>query len=68
MAAAPATRRLFVLGEALGACVRRDRATLVGTANRRAWYLVDAGAVVPGCDPRAADAQAGADAPRDAAG
>ena len=50
--AAPDTRRLFVLGDAMGACVRRDGATLVGTANRRRWYLLDAGDLLPGCDPR----------------
>ena len=51
--AAPDKRRLFVLGEAMGACVRRDGATFVGTANRRDWYLLDAGDLLPGCDPRA---------------
>ena len=50
--AAPDTRRLFVLGDAMGACVRRDGSTLVGTANRRRWYLLDAGDLLPGCDPR----------------
>ena len=52
--AAPAARRLFVLDTAMGACVRRETATLVGTANRRDWYLLDAGDVVAGCDPLAA--------------
>ena len=51
--AAPDTRRLFVLGDAMGACVRRDGVTFVGTANRRDWYLLDAGDLLPGCDPRA---------------
>jgi len=43
--AAPQSRRLFVLSEAMDACVLRDRARLVGTANRRRWYLLDADAV-----------------------
>lgn len=57
--AAPQTRRLFVLGDALGACVSRERALPVGTANRRAWFLVEAGDVLPACDPRVADARSG---------
>jgi 4-amino-4-deoxy-L-arabinose transferase-like glycosyltransferase len=40
--AAPASRRLFVLAEAMPACVDRGRARFLGTANRRAWYLLDA--------------------------
>ena len=51
--AAPDTRRLFVLGDAMDGCVWPDGATFVGTANRRDWYLLDAGDLVPGCDPRA---------------
>ena len=30
----------------------RDGATFIGTANRRDWYLLDAGDLLPGCDPR----------------
>lgn len=45
--AAPQSRRLFVLDEAMDACVLRDRAQLVGTANRRSWYLLDASAIAP---------------------
>ena len=49
--AAPDTRRLFVLGDAMGACVRRDGATLVGTATRGRWSLLDAGDLLPGGAP-----------------
>jgi len=45
----PQSRRLFVLDEAMDACVLRDRAQRVGTANRRDWYLLDAGAIAPAC-------------------
>lgn len=38
---APQSRRLFVLEEVIGNCVRRDARQLVGTANRRQWYLLD---------------------------
>jgi hypothetical protein len=41
----PAHRRLFVLDEAMDTCVDRTRAQPVGTANRRAWWVVDASAV-----------------------
>ncbi|BCT92036.1 hypothetical protein LYSHEL_10600 [Lysobacter helvus] len=44
----PAHRRLFVLDEALDKCVDRSKAQPVGTANRRAWWVVDANAVA-GC-------------------
>jgi 4-amino-4-deoxy-L-arabinose transferase-like glycosyltransferase len=49
MRAAPTSRKLFVLDEALGDCVLRDRARPVGTANRRVWLLVDADAIAPAC-------------------
>jgi hypothetical protein len=45
----PQSRRLFVLDEAMDACVLRDRAQRVGTANRRDWFLLDAGAIAPVC-------------------
>jgi hypothetical protein len=57
---APGSRRLFVLDEAMGACVRRNSAAPVGTANRRHWYLLDAGDLVPDCDPLAAATGRGA--------
>ena len=47
--AAPQSRRLFVLEQAMDACVDRARVQRVGTANRRNWYLLDAGAIRPGC-------------------
>ncbi len=46
---APSSRRLFVLDEALGDCVVRERAQPVGTANRRDWLLLDVDAITPGC-------------------
>ena len=49
MRAAPASRRLFVLDEALADCVLRDRARPVGTANRRRWLLLDTDAIAPAC-------------------
>jgi 4-amino-4-deoxy-L-arabinose transferase-like glycosyltransferase len=49
----PAHRRLFVLEDAIGDCVIRDRAFDLGRANRRAWWLVPADALVPGCIPAA---------------
>lgn len=45
----PTARRLFVLDDAMDACVLRDRARRVGTANRRDWYLLDVGAIAPSC-------------------
>lgn len=47
--AAPRSRRLFVLDAAMDDCVRRERARMVGTANRRTWYLLDADAIAPAC-------------------
>ena len=55
MAEAPATRRLFVLDGAIDACVLRDRAMPVGTANRRGWWLLDMSAIAPACLPGAAN-------------
>jgi hypothetical protein len=49
MAEAPDTRRLFVLEDALGPCVQRERAQAVGISNRRTWWLVGSEALVPGC-------------------
>lgn len=45
----PARRALFVLEDALGPCVVRERAQFVGRANRRDWWLVRADALVSGC-------------------
>ncbi len=47
----PEHRRLFILGKAMGDCVDRERATHIGRANRRQWWLVPAAAVIPGCTP-----------------
>jgi 4-amino-4-deoxy-L-arabinose transferase-like glycosyltransferase len=51
LAEAPAQRRVFILAEAMGTCVDRGVATLLGNANRREWWLFGADAVVPGCVP-----------------
>jgi 4-amino-4-deoxy-L-arabinose transferase-like glycosyltransferase len=53
--AAPAQRWVFSLDDAMGRCVDRRRATYVGLANRRAWWMFRADAVVPGCVPSADD-------------
>ncbi len=47
----PVHRQLFVQQPAMGDCVRRERATFIGQANRRRWWLVPADALVPGCVP-----------------
>jgi 4-amino-4-deoxy-L-arabinose transferase-like glycosyltransferase len=51
LAAEPAARRLFILQDAMGACVDRAKAVHVGHANRREWWLAGADAIVPGCVP-----------------
>ncbi|MHB1056890.1 MAG: ArnT family glycosyltransferase [Rhodanobacter sp.] len=50
---APAQRWIFGLDQAMGTCVDRRRAIHVGHANRREWWMFQAGAVVPGCVPGA---------------
>jgi len=45
----PASRWVFVLADAMGPCVDKDRSTRVGTANRREWWLFRADAVAPAC-------------------
>ena len=47
----PARRWIFSLDEAMGHCVDRRRATHVGHANRREWWMFQIGAVAPGCTP-----------------
>ncbi len=47
----PRQRWLLVQEPALSECIDRSKAELAGRANRRAWWLVPAGAVVPGCIP-----------------
>jgi 4-amino-4-deoxy-L-arabinose transferase-like glycosyltransferase len=48
---APTQRWVFSLDQAMGNCVDRRRATYVGHANRREWWMFQAAAVVPGCVP-----------------
>jgi len=48
----PAQRRVFILDEAMGDCVDEKKATRVGEANRREWWLFGIEAVVPGCTPK----------------
>lgn len=48
----PERRWLFVLDEALGDCIDKDKSQHVGHANRREWLLIRADAFKAGCDPR----------------
>ena len=57
--AAPTQRWIFSLDDAMGHCVDRHRATYVGLANRRQWWMFKADAVVPGCVPNAEDSDTG---------
>ena len=45
----PAHRWLFVLEDALGPCVVRDKGFEIGKSNRRTWWLVPGTAVRPDC-------------------
>lgn len=54
----PPQRWLFSLDTAMGQCVDRTKATYVGHANRREWWMFRADALVVGCVPRADPAQA----------
>ena len=45
----PRRRWLFVLEEAIGPCVERDKAVRIGVSNRRTWWLVPGTAVIAGC-------------------
>lgn len=49
LAERPGRRWLFILGDAMGRCIDRERAVHVGNANRRAWYLLRHDAVIEGC-------------------
>ncbi len=49
----PASRWLLVQEPAMQACIDRDRAEVVGVANRRRWWLVPAKAVIGPCVPSA---------------
>jgi len=55
LAAAPERRSVFIQDEALGPCIDRAKAIALGSANRRAWYLVRQDAAIAGC-PAARDA------------
>ena len=61
---APDTRWLLALGPAVAACVDPDRVTVVGHANRRAWWMFQADALRAACrlpdHPSDADADDGA--------
>jgi 4-amino-4-deoxy-L-arabinose transferase-like glycosyltransferase len=50
-AESPERRWIFSLDQAMGECVDLRRATRVGQANRRDWWLFRADAVKPGCVP-----------------
>jgi hypothetical protein len=39
----------------MGHCVDRHKATYVGHANRREWWMFKADAVLPGCVPHGDD-------------
>ncbi|TCV96312.1 4-amino-4-deoxy-L-arabinose transferase-like glycosyltransferase [Luteibacter rhizovicinus] len=47
----PDRRWVFIQDAVMGNCVDVAKATFVGTANRRGWYLIRAGSLVPGCKP-----------------
>ncbi|MEP6483484.1 MAG: glycosyltransferase family 39 protein [Rudaea sp.] len=47
----PLKRFVFILEDAMGACVDKTKATRVGRANRRDWWMFKADAVVPDCVP-----------------
>lgn len=49
----PEHRAIFILQDALGNCVDKKHALLVGHANRRNWWLLRADAVLPNCVPQA---------------
>jgi 4-amino-4-deoxy-L-arabinose transferase-like glycosyltransferase len=51
-AQAPNTRWIFIPEDAMDKCVERSRATEVGKANGRDWWVFRAEAVVPGCVPK----------------
>ena len=52
---APAQRWIFSLDSAMGQCVDRHKATYVGHANRREWWMFKSDAVAPGCTPHGAE-------------
>jgi 4-amino-4-deoxy-L-arabinose transferase-like glycosyltransferase len=64
-AQAPDKRWLFALEKSMADCVDRDKATHVGHANRREWWVFRADAVHAACAPKAdaVDEQDAAEAP-----
>ena len=54
-AQSPGTRWIFSIDGAMGDCVDKSKAHLVGNANRRQWWLFRATAVIPGCVPKGRD-------------
>jgi 4-amino-4-deoxy-L-arabinose transferase-like glycosyltransferase len=49
LAEAPGRRWIFAHGEAVEACVDRERVTLAGRSNRRSWWMFQADAIRPDC-------------------
>lgn len=47
--AKPDTRWVFILDRVMAPCIDRDKAVVVGHANRREWLMFKADAVVPAC-------------------
>jgi 4-amino-4-deoxy-L-arabinose transferase-like glycosyltransferase len=45
----PASRSVFVLGDAMAPCIAPEKSMFVGHANRREWWLFRADAVAPAC-------------------
>ncbi len=52
-AQAPQKRYVFILDDAMGACIDTSRAMHVGHANHREWWMFKSDAVVAGCTPSA---------------
>jgi len=46
---APAKRHVFILDDALGECIAREKLSSAGLANRRQWWVFGADALIPGC-------------------
>jgi hypothetical protein len=47
--AKPESRWVFILADAMAPCIEQDKATYVGHANRREWWLFRADAVATVC-------------------
>jgi len=59
LAEKPGQRRVFILEDAMGDCVDRNKASKLGAANRREWWLFGQNAVVAGCVPSKDDESGG---------